>query len=189
MVTLESQANRITTSSRTEEKCSVQVRTVHAGNASQRITLEECRGRQWSGKVRQGQDVMGLPFAPEKLEALQKRLPVAFGRLWDAAEISRTGDRPGLYREYVFDTEQGIRLIISKDASDGEEVLHISGSIDGKYLDHWRQKIIHPQDAIVAVLASFKEISGLDETGVAISDITDGGVVHLVYPLLKPLVQ
>ena len=158
---------------------------------------------------------MGLPFAPETIESLQKRLPVAFARLWSVEQISKTGDRPGLYREYVFDTEQGIRLIISRESKDGyqmgsgyrdlipvekmnnlqlrqhiqhlecsnNEVLHVSGSIDGKYFDHWRQKITEREDAIIAVLAAFKEISGLDETGVAISEISEGGVVHLVYPL------
>lgn len=128
---------------------------------------------------------MGLPFEPEPIEALKRRLHEAFVRVWSVENVEGGGDRPGLHRENVFDTPQGIRLIVSKDTSEQFDgmVLHVSGSIDRKHIARWKGRIVDHGTAIIAILAAFKEISGLDATGVAQSAMTPGGVVHLVYPL------
>jgi len=62
-----------------------------------------------------------LPFQPEPL-----------ADLWVA--VQNMNDRPGLHRENVFDFEDGLRLIISKDRlfSDPKENVHLSASWTSK---------------------------------------------------------
>ena len=69
-----------------------------------------------------------LPFKAESIESLRSRYPKCLERIWKLNELWR--DRPGMYRDYVFDFEDGTRLLISKDnfyPEDGE-VIHVSAS-------------------------------------------------------------
>jgi hypothetical protein len=130
---------------------------------------------------------MGLPFERQSWEELNQRLPAALSRVWNSNDIAekKTLDRPGLHRDYVFDTPDGWRLIISREIVNGSSILHVSCSInnDPADLKHWLEKIFNQDDAIAAALVCFKQITGLKETGVAEAAMTSGGVIHFMYPL------
>lgn len=87
-----------------------------------------------------------MPFEPEKLEALRARFPKALLRLWYVDHAPLPGE-PAPYntREHVFDFEDGLRLIISKDRDAGGEPrhdivghIHVSASvIPGTMMLEW----------------------------------------------------
>lgn len=71
------------------------------------------------------------PYAPEPLEALQARYAAALEVVFDAtAIIEGRADRPGMFRANVFDFEDGLRLLISRERMPGSAllVLHVSAS-------------------------------------------------------------
>lgn len=73
-----------------------------------------------------------LPYRPEPLADLQARYPAALRRTIDPEACAiGTELRPGECRENVFDCEDGIRLIISRDAFGGGlgTSIHISASV------------------------------------------------------------
>lgn len=78
-----------------------------------------------------------LPFEPEPLSSLQARYSAALERVWPipilAAAHARgeDTDRPGLHRCYVFDFEDGLRLIVSREMMTNETtVVHFSASLN-----------------------------------------------------------
>jgi hypothetical protein len=75
-----------------------------------------------------------LPFEPESGVLLAKRYPAAVERVYDLHEMWDKR-RPGLNRQHVFDFEDGLRLIVSRERHDSDEVmLHWSASIDEGHL-------------------------------------------------------
>lgn len=85
-----------------------------------------------------------LPFKPEPNEQLQARYAAAVMITYVAAPNMK--NRPGENPENVFDFQDGIRLIVSKDLILEKEILHFSGSIHtqdfiGKKYDssHYKQ--------------------------------------------------
>jgi len=76
---------------------------------------------------------MGFHFSPEPVEKLKEKIPLALSKIWIADEDLE--DRPGLHREHVFDFENGLRLIISKDKFPGyiSALIHVSGSYPQKH--------------------------------------------------------
>lgn len=108
---------------------------------------------------------MALKFTPEPIKKLQQRFYKAIQPIWDANEINDDpeADRPGLHRNHVFDCEDGIRLIISKDKIGGfkngvgtpeEKVIHFSCSFtNDKY------KELHPEKILQLCRDRFMEIS------------------------------
>lgn len=71
---------------------------------------------------------MPLPFVPESVESLKTRFPVCLEKTWTPKEILK-GNRPGMHREYVFDFESGLRLLISKTQFFPKDIsVHISAS-------------------------------------------------------------
>lgn len=71
-----------------------------------------------------------LPFQPEPIEKLKRRLPDAMIHIYDATEGVPLEDPPSRKREHVFDFENGLRLIISRDLffkEDGPQ-FHVSAS-------------------------------------------------------------
>lgn len=65
---------------------------------------------------------MGLPFKPQSLSELRHRFPAAINHYHQV--------RPGKHRAHVFDTEDGLRLIVSVESINGDDVLHVSGSVE-----------------------------------------------------------
>jgi hypothetical protein len=73
-----------------------------------------------------------LPFLPEPEAQLKARYAAALDPVYDPHEvIDGKVKRPGQQRKHVFDTEDGYRLIISRERLKGAPpVLHISVSLD-----------------------------------------------------------
>jgi len=69
---------------------------------------------------------MPLPFIPEPLEQLKFRYPKCLEKVWKVTEYMQ--DRPGLYRENIFDFESGLRLLISKSNFPHGIQVHVSAS-------------------------------------------------------------
>jgi hypothetical protein len=59
---------------------------------------------------------MGLTFQPESDESAVARMPAALRRLFVLADIERDpSQRPGLMHEHVFDFQDGMRMIVSRE--------------------------------------------------------------------------
>jgi hypothetical protein len=77
-----------------------------------------------------------LPAEPESLEIIKARFPKALEPVWRISKIVKPGaKRPGLYREHVFDFEDGIRMIASRDTDGKETWLHLSFSVSAEIGD------------------------------------------------------
>ena len=77
---------------------------------------------------------MATPFNPQPLQLLKERYPKAVAVAYNvdkciAEQIIPPSKRP----EHIFDTEEGIRIIISRDNKNGSEYIHFSGSFDDSY--------------------------------------------------------
>ncbi len=80
-----------------------------------------------------------LAHEPEPLSFARARLPAALARLITEAELlAGTFPRPGLQRRHVFDFEDGLRLIVSREDHGSQrigprrglgEVVHVSASL------------------------------------------------------------
>ena len=117
-----------------------------------------------------------LEFKPESIGSLKKRYPAALEKIWiPDAEMS---DRPGLRRENVFDGENGLRLIISKERANAvTTVIHFSGSVD----DNLRK----PASPLLPLIlqefvTQFREISGDHKSIIRMHMISDGGIPHFI---------
>jgi len=53
-----------------------------------------------------------LPFSPQSTKKLIERFPLALEKIWEVTEPMLV--RPGQFREYVFDFQSGLRLLISR---------------------------------------------------------------------------
>lgn len=73
-----------------------------------------------------------LPFEPEPEVELRIRYPAALDPIYDPNDvIEHRVKRPGAQRKHVFDTEDGYRLIVSREQLKGSPVvLHISVSLN-----------------------------------------------------------
>lgn len=114
-----------------------------------------------------------IPFEPQPLKQLQERYAEAIDIVWVADK--NMVDRPGLHRENVFDTEDGIRLIISKDLSpNGKEYIHFSGSVkESIYVDdisvEWKDVFTQKFDEITKHKNNYQLIT-----------VTQGGIPHWI---------
>lgn len=72
-----------------------------------------------------------LPFIPEPLEQLKKRYRAAIEKPVNAVYANQHPEEsPGKKRQHVFDCEDGMRMIISRDYAGNDEVFHISASVE-----------------------------------------------------------
>ena len=71
-----------------------------------------------------------VPFKAEPLGQLQARFPRALQKVFDQFAIESSGaTRPGQLQANVFDFEDGLRLIVSREQRvSGQIVLHVSAS-------------------------------------------------------------
>lgn len=85
-----------------------------------------------------------IPFNPQPTEKLKSRYQEAIKSSYDVSAVTHGQiERPGEKPQHVFDFENGIRLIISRDHYKGKEVIHISGSFDlGTYTGSLKQSVI-----------------------------------------------
>ena len=119
-----------------------------------------------------------IPFEPEPAEVLKKRVGAALETVVDSiAAASGECLRPGQQRKHVFDFEDGLRVIVSKEKIDHGVVLHTSCSAfsHGSIL----RNVNH--DNLVNVLTKrLQELVGITQSPKQ-TMITGGGVVHLVF--------
>ena len=75
-------------------------------------------------------DLLVVPFAAEPVTSLRARYAASLNHVYDVAYIrDHNGIRPGEVAANIFDFEDGLRLIVSRDACpDGRQVLHYSAS-------------------------------------------------------------
>lgn len=79
---------------------------------------------------------MIIPFEPEPIEKLKLRFPNALKKEWNQNTIPFLDKiRPGQDRTYIFDFQNGLRLIISKDNLKELGGLHIHISASGNNKD------------------------------------------------------
>lgn len=113
-----------------------------------------------------------LTFEPETIEQLKSRFLKALETSWSVKRAIKDSDNtPGKKREHVFDFEDGIRIIISRDRFEGIQVIHFSasfGNVESFMKTYPRQKGITLQedkDRIVELMKKrFIEISGFPES-------------------------
>jgi hypothetical protein len=120
---------------------------------------------------------VGLDWNPESMETLRGRYSSALERVYDTKLIEQgESDRPGEHREHVFDFEDGLRLIISRECRDGKRYLHVSGSVK-------TTKDVCGKTLLQAMMARMLLLNGKSFSGVATAFMSDGGVMHLLFPL------
>jgi hypothetical protein len=73
-----------------------------------------------------------IPFEPEPIAAMQARYPAAVAELLTRAMVTGPDAyQPGALRRHVFDHEDGLRLIVSRENFYPEwgEIIHVSASV------------------------------------------------------------
>jgi len=116
-----------------------------------------------------------LPFEPEPEITLRSRYPEAVSMTLDA----RTA-RPGKLRRHVFDFYSGLRLIISRETSDGKSVyLHFSGSMHPPALQS-------RSEFASLIVGSVNGIRGMNLQGRCSVTEADDGVIHVFYTEGQP---
>jgi|SRR5688572_4008147 len=110
-----------------------------------------------------------LDFNPEPLESLKARFPKAIDTIWGKI---KTEDRPGMYREHVFDFEDGLRMIISREVLiDPEPVIHVSASWANNRPPRLKNVIIE------IVTGKYRSLTdGLEKLELVY--VTSGGIPH-----------
>ena len=76
-----------------------------------------------------------LPGQPESLESMRSRFSKAIAHAVSVEKVAkdpRNAYYPSKYRTHVFDSEDGIRLIVSRDRDGDQEVIHVSASLSKK---------------------------------------------------------
>lgn len=123
-----------------------------------------------------------VPFNPQPIEVLKARFPAAIAKSYSVQHVSENPeDRPGSRPEHVFDFEDGVRLIVSRDFHNGREVIHFSGSLmqgAGFYL---RGKL-DKGSTLGLMRAHFFHISGIETERHHFICFSDGGVPHWCVP-------
>lgn len=107
---------------------------------------------------------MPLPFIPESIESMRARFHKALEKVYIPSEDME--DRPGLHRENLFDFENGLRLLISKENLQGNKI-HVSASWEGG-------SPTDPDEATKEVGKAFRTIGGrgiLELLGISIQGI------------------
>jgi hypothetical protein len=128
-----------------------------------------------------------IEIKPEPLEELKKRAAKAFGRLWYANHMHLPdADRPGLHMENVFDFENGVRIIASRDINQGNEFLHFSASVTENYVTEALP--MSPRLYLAKFLGEccglIKELWGIDHRDLQLIEITpEKGVPHWIVPI------
>lgn len=127
-------------------------------------------------------DVAGpMPHVPEPVEAQRARYPAAIAEVFDVESIRLgTTTTPGQLRRCVFDSPDGLRLIVSREALAGMGVhLHVSASADqeSRLFADARGGRIGIAEFTKIALDRFHLISG-DPTPLQFSHLSPKGVPH-----------
>ena len=120
-----------------------------------------------------------LEFKPESIESLKSRYLQAIDELVDVESVS-LGLRvdPGTNRRHVFDLEEGIRFIISREDQGQDGVfLHLSASAKYDEGECVHTKFESFSNFMRLCEEKFKEISG-DSRSLEKFGITTEGIIH-----------
>ena len=103
-----------------------------------------------------------IPFIPEPLAALQQRFLAALEVICDIQRIeSGSTPRPGTQRQHVFDWEDGVRMIISRDQLENRHVVvHLSASVNLSTYDVTRLGRLSPTSFVRLVEQHWKMLGG-----------------------------
>lgn len=115
-----------------------------------------------------------LPTLTESVAALRARYSAAISRTFEVVDLaSGRGQRPGESRDHVFDFEDGVRLIISRERfPSGEVVVHFSASVDTARVGQVGAEFLG------AAVGHFREISMYDGPIRLIGISQGAGVPH-----------
>lgn len=116
-----------------------------------------------------------IKFNPEKIECLKNRFKESLLAVYNPIECKENPDkRPGIKQENIFDFEDGIRLIISRDVVKATEVIHFSASINPKIYNGSFGRSLH--EKMVMHFIDLYEFT--DNINVHYAGITNAGIPH-----------
>ena len=100
-----------------------------------------------------------IPFEAETIDRLRAGYRAPISELIDPLMMKVT---PGQKREHVFDSKDGIRLIISRELFDDGPAIHISASVQDKspLASSLEGGMVHPKRFLKKCLERFQQISG-----------------------------
>lgn len=123
---------------------------------------------------------MALPFEPEPIATLRARYPAAVAELVPAAEVrAERRPAPSKDRAHVFDTETGLRLIVSREQfPDGRIGVHVSAS--------WHRSIARAtlESLQAEIAATWAAVSGSGRR-LELVAVSPGGVPHFFLETLQ----
>ena len=115
-----------------------------------------------------------LDYEPEPLQSMRKR----YGAAVETVYIAGSSPRPGQQRKNVFDCDDGLRLIISRDAVVGAPQIHVSTSVyPGSRLEEMIEGGMQIEAFLFFCVTRFGAISG-DGRPITFVGISEGGVSH-----------
>lgn len=118
---------------------------------------------------------MGLNFEPEPDIVLRARYPEAIKDKINARDIMvGIVPTPGKFRKHVFDFTDGLRLIISREAHDEGTYLHFSASMNDV-------NTMPMPEFMQFVVEHVVRVTGGALSGMMEAEMSDGGVLHLVW--------
>lgn len=120
-----------------------------------------------------------LDVKPEKFEDIKARFPDALEEIDIKRVLSGKETVVSQRRSYVFDFEDGMRMIVSIDKMDDVSLLHVSASGTEEYGRTIRNEGL--EGIVEDVVLRLYAMIGHDRLGKATVMITEGGVLHLIF--------
>jgi len=123
-----------------------------------------------------------VPFNPQPIEELNRRYPAAVRDTYDVREIIEGRCiPPSANARHVFDTEEGLRLIISVEPlpPDFRSYIHMSASFNRPRCLPKTKSLKGADEVEQWILETFKQISGTSRQ-LEFLGVSDGGIPHWV---------
>jgi len=106
-----------------------------------------------------------LPHQPESIDQMRARWDDAVSFCVDAEKIyddPQTAYVPSQHRRHVFDFDDGVRLIVSRDQFHGEEKLHVSVSVTTEFNAKWSRSAKGAAECLMRITEAVQSIGGKD---------------------------
>jgi hypothetical protein len=118
-----------------------------------------------------------IPFKPESIDSLKDRFCDALIDSYDVEEVRKGNiDAPSGQGQHIFDFEDGLRMIVSRDVSDGQDFIHISGSFGDERLQQ-----LSLEDGLAQIVKKYAMLSGDKSQRKMDYYVSEAGVVHLLF--------
>jgi len=119
------------------------------------------------------------------MEEAQRRWKDALTPLVDVEKVKaalltdglRTIYMPGEHRRHVFDLEDGLRVIVSRDSLNKEQYLHVSFSCSRGFVE----RNGGPLNAVFAAVGIVKKLGGADTDKAPDIELSSQGAYHLLW--------